>query len=299
MLQVVQFLHPGQEHGHDAHDPYYKSWNHGPHKRKFLVSEGSYVDHDGSVASGRLTFWGEWEPPSAVTSLRQPNDDPLYPKWLHRPLLPSKIPTPQGQSSSCGGCQGGSYQNTDPFVFGNDFKYVVCQQYSPAKMTPTKLAHLDRGSIVLFGSKGHQDDGSFFQVDTVFVVGDYLEYDTQDADALLDDRVSSLYRQIVYRMAFPEPTDYPMKLRLYFGATYAHPIHGMYSFVPARILDGQDVGFPRIRLHDRPYISNNLSQKFKSTESHSLAENHATWSELRQLTRDSGCVEAISLQHPC
>ncbi|HCS35492.1 MAG TPA: hypothetical protein DIW48_02085 [Sphaerochaeta sp.] len=298
MLQVVQFLHPGQEHGHDAHDQHYRSWNSGPHKRKFLVSEGSYVDQDGTVASGGLTFWGEWEPPSSVKSLRQPNDDPLYPKWLHHPLLPSKIPTPQGQSTCCGGCQGGSYQNTDPFVFGDAFKYVVCQQYSPSKMTPTKLARLDRGSIVLFGSKGHQGNISFFQVDTVFVVGDYLEYDTQDADALFDDRVSSLYLQIVYRMAFPEPTDYPMKLRLYFGATYAHPIHGMYSFVPARVLDGQDVGFPRIRLHDRPYISNNLSLKFKSTESHSLAENHATWSELRQLTRDSGCVEAISLQHP-
>lgn len=298
MLQIVQFTHPGLEHGHDKKDLHYKSWNTGPHKRKFLVSEGSYVAHDGSVASDGLTFWGEWEPPSAVKPLRQPNDDPLYPKWLHRPLLPSKIPPAQGQSSSCGGCQGGSYQNTDPFVFGDAFKYVVCQQYSPAKMSPTKLAHLDRGSIVLFGSKGHQGDASFFQVDTVFVVGDYLEYDTQDADALLDNRVSSLYRQIVYRMAFPEPTAYSLKLRLYFGATYAHPIHGMYSFVPARAYDGQEAGFPRIRLHDKPYISNNLSQRFKSTEIHSITDAFGVWSQLRQLTRESGCVQAISFQHP-
>jgi hypothetical protein len=298
MIQVVQFTHPGLEHGHDTHDPHVKSWNTGPHKRKFLLSEGSYVDHDGTVTLGMLAFWGEWEPPSSVKPLRQPNNDPLYPKWLHRPFLPSRIPTPKTQSVSCGRCKGGTYQNTDPFIFGSCFKYVVCQQYRPSNMNPTKLASLEKGSILLFGSKGHQGSSSFFQVDTVFVVADYLEYDTRDSDALIDGRVSNTYREIVYDMAFPEPTVDSMKLRLYFGATYANPLNGMYSFVPAKpYIKGED-GFPRIKIHDKPYITNNLSQGYKTTGLQSLAESYAVWSELRQITKDSGCVAAFEIQHP-
>ena len=295
MIQVVQFMHPGQEHDHDRNDPHYKSWNTGKHKRKFLLSEGSYVTEDDTVLSGLMTFWGEWEPPSTVQSLRQPHGDPLYPRWLHKPILPSKIPSPTSHGASCGACQGGSYQNTDPFVFGSCFKYFVCQQYRPSTMRPTKLARLDKGSIVIFGSKGHQGSTSFFQIDTVFVVADYLEYNTRDADALIDERVPASYREIVYKMAFPEPTQQSLKLRLYFGATIENPIHGMYSFVPAKPYSGERIGFSRVRIHGKSYITNNLSQGFKTTEVNSVAEGNRIWNELRQLSREAGCVEAITI----
>ena len=119
MLSVVQFIHPGQEHGPDRNNTNVKSWNTGPHKRKFLLSKGTYVKKDDTISSGELTFWGEWEPPSSVRTLIQPNGDPLYPRWLHKPFLPSKLPTPRTQNTLNAGCQGGSYQNTDPFVFGS------------------------------------------------------------------------------------------------------------------------------------------------------------------------------------
>lgn len=291
VIQVVQFTHPGQEHGHDKNDPNFKSWNTGPHKRKFLLSKGNYVNNDGTASSGKITLWGEWEPPSSVQPLSQPNGDPLYPKWLHRPLLPSKIPSPSTQS----GCQGGAYQNTDPFVFGSCFKYFVCQQYRPSTMNQTKLASLDKGSIVIFGSKGHQGSTSFFQIDTVFVVGDYLEYDTRNADALIDDRVPDTYRDIVYKMAFPEPTVVSLKLRLYFGATYDNPLNGMYSFVPAKPYKPGEEGFPRICIKDKPYITNNLSQGYKTTGMQSLDESYTVWSELRKISQASGCVEAVTI----
>ena len=295
MLSVVQFTHPGPEHGHDRNNPGIKSWNTGPHKRKFLLSKGTYVDKYDSVSSGQITFWGEWEPPSTVQALTQPQKNPLYPKWLHRPYLPSKIPSPINQSTSCGGCHGGSYQNTDPFVFGSCFKYFVCQQYRPSTMNPTKLAKLDKGSIVIFGSKGQQDGEPFFQIDTVFVVGGYLDYDTRYADALIDERVPKTYREIVYKMGFPEPTQQSLKLRLYFGATLQNPIHGMYSFVPAKPFSGERIGFPRIRIKDKPYITKNLSQGYKMTGINSLTEGNEIWKELRQLSRDSGCVEAVTI----
>jgi hypothetical protein len=295
VIQVVQFTHPGQEHGHDKNDTHIKSWNTGLHKRKFLLSKGTYVNNDDTISSGMMTFWGEWEPPSSVQPLSQPNGDPLYPRWLHKPFLPSRIPTPKDQSTSCRGCQGGTYQNTDPFVFGSCFKYLVCQQYRPSTMNPTKLASLDKGSIVIFGSKGHQGSTSFFQIDTVFVVADYLEYDTHSADALIDNRVPDTYRGIVYKMAFPEPTEVPLKLRLYFGATYDNPLHGMYSFVPAKPYKQGEEGFPRIRMKNKPYITDNLSQGYKTTGMQSLDKIYVVWSEIRELSRGSGCVEAVTI----
>ena len=162
-------------------------------------------------------------------------------------------------------------------------------------MNPTNLASLDKGSIVLFGSKGHQEDSSFFQIDTVFVVADYLEYNTRNADALIDNRVPKAYREIVYKMALPEPTTVPLNLRLYFGATYNNPINGMYSFAPAKPYIMGAEGFPRIQIKDKPYITNNLSQGYKTTQLLTLNESYAVWTEVRELSRDSGCVEAVTI----
>lgn len=298
MPTVVQFTHPGKEHGPDKDDPNFTSWNTGPHKRKFLVSKGTYVDNEGAVLSGRITFWGEWEPPSSVKALKQPNQNQFYPNWLHKPLLPSTLPTPKRKTDSSASCckgDGKSYQNTDPFVFGNCFKYFVCQQYRPSTLNPTQLARLDKGSIIIFGSKAQQDAISFFQIDTVFVVADYLDYDTRFADALVDGRVPDTYRKIVYNMAFPEPTPYSLPLRLYFGATQQNPIHDMYSFVPAKPYGGELVGFPRVRIKERPYITDNLSQGYKTTRISSLTEGYTIWNELRQLSREAGCVETVTI----
>jgi hypothetical protein len=208
-------------------------------------------------------------------------------------MLPSTIPKSRVQGDSGGSCQGGSYQNTDPFVFGSCFKYVVCQQYRPSTMNPTKLARLDKGSVILFGSKGQFNGDPLFQIDTIFVVADYLEYDTRNADALIDERVPDTYREIVYKMAFPEPTKVSMKLRLYFGATYDNLCHGMYSFIPAKPYTREMIGFPRIQIMDKPYITNNLSQGYKTSQMITVDESYAVWTEIREISREAGCVEAV------
>ena len=70
MPQIIQFTHPGEEHGPDSPEMAYKSWNLGPHRRKFISCQGDYVDNRNSlIMNNNLLFWGEWEPPSKVTSL--------------------------------------------------------------------------------------------------------------------------------------------------------------------------------------------------------------------------------------
>jgi hypothetical protein len=82
MPDLVQFLHPGGEHGQDR--PGFKDWNFGDHKRKFLLSEGTYVAGLRSKPrDGNVCFWGEWEPESEVTPIAAPVKG--GPQWLHRP----------------------------------------------------------------------------------------------------------------------------------------------------------------------------------------------------------------------
>jgi hypothetical protein len=125
MPKIVQFTHPGPEHKPDLKNGNHKSWNTGNHKRKFLLSKGSYVDNN-KLKDGNLTFWGEWEPPSYVTEFEY-QENKFFPGWLHKPYLPNILPNSNGYQAS--------FQNTDPCVFGDSFKYFVCKQFKPKNKT--------------------------------------------------------------------------------------------------------------------------------------------------------------------
>lgn len=280
MPKIIQFTHPGSEHKPDQKDGNHKSWNTGKHKRKFLLTKGKYVDGD-SVKDSDLTFWGEWEPPSHVKNLNsQPTK--FFPKWLHRPYLPKSIPNPQESQDD--------YQNTDPCVFGENFKYFLCKQFKPKNRTVTKLSRLDKGSLILFGSTANQNkETAFFQLDTVFVVSDYLEYDISDKNALSG---LGIYRNFSFKMAFPQPADYSLKLRLYKGATFNEPYEGMYSFSPAKPWHNENLGFPRVQLKDMDYLTNNLNAAPKYSDV-SISRVNSFWREIVEITRKSGCVEGV------
>src|SRR5208282_613473 len=109
-LCFVQFIHPGGEHAPDGGSV--KTWNRNDHKRKFLMQAGRYVA-DEKVAEGELLFWGEWEPESEAQRI----DNPIHhgPHYVHKPyyVVPKSYH---------------GLQNTDPFVFGQQFHYTGCQQ---------------------------------------------------------------------------------------------------------------------------------------------------------------------------
>ena len=282
-LKIVQFSHPGKEHGHDKTNPNHKSWNDDEHKRKFLLSEGCYVDKNNQMQKGNIVFWGEWEPDSDVQPLNQLK--PYYPKWLHTPYLPEILPPSTGYQKI--------YQNTDPCVFGDYFKYFVCKQYRQKTMKSTALATLDKGSLILFGSTANN---AFFQLDTVFVVSDFIEYNPNDSNALSEYKLG-VYRDFVFKMAFPKPIGCDLTLRLYKGATFDNPFEGMYSFSPAQIWNNQTLGFPRVpltkeSLKNTKYITNNLNAAPKCSTS-SISEIKDLWTEIRNLSRKNGCVEGV------
>jgi hypothetical protein len=82
LASFVQFPHPGGEHRPPPTD--HMPWNTADHRRKYLLADGAYLDADhGTVKTGQLVFWGEWEPPSIVVHRWAPSDG--LPRALHQP----------------------------------------------------------------------------------------------------------------------------------------------------------------------------------------------------------------------
>jgi hypothetical protein len=70
MPRIVQFLHTAVEATPEEEHDIIIPWNnHKDHRRKFILSEGKYVN-EGKEENGDLTFWGEWEAQSNIEELK-------------------------------------------------------------------------------------------------------------------------------------------------------------------------------------------------------------------------------------
>ncbi|MCB0538081.1 MAG: hypothetical protein KDE33_11220 [Bacteroidetes bacterium] len=120
-----------------------REWNDNPnqHYRKFIRNRGIYIENiiDSNPKDNDLIFWGEWEGYSKFHPLKRTN-----PNGIHEPFH-SII--------------GRACQNTDPYVFGDFFKYAICFQTGV-------MRNLDPGSLILFGTTTKVG----FLLDTVFIV---------------------------------------------------------------------------------------------------------------------------------
>lgn len=154
MPKIIQFLHTAQEAKPESKEAKIIGWNNGEnHTRKFILSEGKYVNNtkDGVQTEeiNKLTFWGEWEAQSEITLINKENNVP--PTLLNKPFLDLS--------------QTSMVHNTDPYVFGDYFRYIICKQRTFHKV----LTNLESNSIILFGSSIDKK----FRLDTVFVVSNY------------------------------------------------------------------------------------------------------------------------------
>jgi hypothetical protein len=270
-LCFVQFLHRGGEHEPDRGS--IKNWNRNNHERKFLKSAGAYLAGP-KPQKGEIVFWGEWEPESRVQG---EIDDPIdqRPRFIYEPyyVVPKSYD---------------GLQNTDPFVFGEQFHYTVCLQ----RQFP-QLRHLSEGSVILFGSCKHHA----FVLDTVFVVGDHPPIDHTRANyrKVLAGAISQEYEKVTISPIYQKPVaesraccraGSQQTLRLYSGATYAKPMQGMYSFFPCQPYEVKPRGFarPRIRL---PEIADKKNRGIKLTYLGSLDEMKSLWGRVvEQVIRD-------------
>jgi len=252
---IVQFPHPGPEHQPKGQE---MPWNTGDHRRKFMVTPGRYRDEHGGQQGGKVVFWGEWEGPSRVVRKWPPND-PL-PRFLHEP----HFDTPRVV---------GFRQNTDPWVFGERFRYSNCKQRTNRGMTATAMQRLTTGSLILFGST----IGASFVLDTVLVVGERLGSFTP---AHFDDlEVDEAFRVATLKsLSTGPPEEMNMTFTLFAGATPADPAEGMFSFVPCLPYDSDGPRFPRPTI-ELPGIVNPQSSRSTSgsTRRRPLGEVTSAW----------------------
>ena len=113
-----------------------------------------------------------------------------------------------------------------------------------------------------------------------------------------DPRSLDLYYQLVISKALPQGKPNSIKLRLYLGATFDNPIDGMYSFSPARVCGETPSGFPRVRLQDLAFLTNNLNSAPSFFPKRSLPPltpemQYAYWSAVRDESRKQGCLEGV------
>ena len=270
-VYVVQFPHPGSEHRH--HGSHAMPWNHGMHRRKFMVASGLALDASSRRVDGEFAFWGEWEAPSRVVA-RWPCQSAL-PQQLHRPFWHR----PADDTIR---------QNTDPWVFGRTFRYSNCKQIRGGR--PSALQRLTRGSVLFFGSMV----AGAFVLDTVFVVDSATQFvpglhkDADEAfqictvESLITDGLSG------------------NSLTLYTGATFENPVNGMFSFAPCRPFS-PDPRFERPALILPGHINPANGQapagvsQARATEP---ATAHAAWQETCQQVLAAGLMLGVSFHTP-
>lgn len=283
-LCFVQFLHPGGEHRPD--DGVIKHWNTKEHKRKFFIRPGKYVV-GAKLIEGQIEFWGEWEPESRVIETIA-NPIPHGPRFTYDPyyVLPESYV---------------GLQNTDPFVFGEQFHYTGCQQRT--SIGATQLRFLRRGSVILFGSC---EDRSAFALDTVFVVDRWIDHDREIYSKTLNGAVSQEYLQVTISAWYQEPSEsnscaprgQEQTWRLYFGASYDMPLRGMYSFFPCLPHAAKSRGFARPTIRIPGVITNNLNQGKKLSELSSVDEMRLLWEEIVEQVRKQGMALGVYAELP-
>ena len=323
-IKVVQFTHPGGQYSLNPIEKKncIKEWNIGDHKRKFLIAEGQFVQGKALSNPQNLMFWGEWEPDSNIVKTYSVVNPAIYPTHLHSPFIQldkkgnvikynSKLATTpiaccRGKLSPTCSKVCNQFENTDPFVFGDCFYYSLCKQEFFSS-----LRKLDVGSIILFGSTiSAKNNGPYFALDTVFVVGEMRTYTVKNYKKDLAGFIPRYYDEI---MGFATMNS-KVELTCYKGATFSNPVNGMYSFVPCvpsnKIVNG---GFQRIVLREKDFtsiripamkakkknpkfISDNLNSAPKYMES-DLATNKQVWDKICQLVHSQGCLQGMNFNY--
>ena len=269
---VVQFPHPGGERIFRGGDR--MPWNIGRHGRKFLRSAGRSVDSQGQAREvPSLFFWGEWEAPSRIVS-----------RWRREGQLPRALHDPVWERPPTS-----AYRlNTDPWVFGEAFRYSNCKQLTPHQ-NPSALQALTPGSVILFGSKLREE----FVLDTVFVVKKaecYVPLHPPETDEAF--RICTIESVVTDGRGEHEFT-------LYHGATFDKPVAGMFSFVPCRDAAREDARFARPAVSLPGYINPASAQSPSEVKTpRTLAQVSQEWSSIREQVLQAECELGVSFETP-
>jgi hypothetical protein len=279
---IVQLNHPGRQKSFRMGDGYsiqnekiYRLWNSSIiHFRKFIINDGFFVNDvsDKEPQKSDLYFWGEWEGRSYFEPIKN-SDYNILPNGLHRPFHSA----PENLK-----------QNTDPYIFGEYFKYAFCKQTGA-------LNNLSEDSLILFGST-YPSLGKFY-IDTVFVVKTYES--AIDVCANSAANYTRTYKEQTldrlgkeYRGRNPSSNK-----KLYHGKTW-YDNSEYFSFVPCKLRQELN-GFERFYLE----LKNPIFQLSKNPTGKSFLKNCAhspeeLWKQIVVEAVKQGFVLGINFSEP-
>lgn len=283
-MRIVQFIHPGAEFPINNNNSNLLNngsrevrWStEGRHYRRLVKHRGSFVDGD-DVNEGELAFWTEWEGPTVATRFNSPTCR-LCAKYYHEVQKPTE-PQGVGNRVNCRAGANNGLLNTDPCVFGDTFKYALCQQSENGV-----LRSLAENSLILFLSR---IQGTYY-LDTLFVVGESRDYTTGSANNIICSKE--------YRTLTLDRLSEGQNFTFYRGKTYQQ-CHTLFSFTPAKLWNNNNAARARCPLNlqvinqitRQDIFSTGLTQGFKATISNANQVS-SVWNEIVRQVRQNQFV---------
>jgi hypothetical protein len=278
----VQLNHPGSQKPFKLGSGYrqignqiIREWsNDNVHFRKFIQNYGHYVNDlkDLKPTQDDLYFWGEWEGNSFFNAFPRA-DFRILPNGLHKPFHSTFI---RGS------------QNTDPYIFGDNFKYCVCKQKG-------QLTSLVLDDLILFGTVMPKL-GKFY-IDTVFVIKDHnlssnvqMTRGAQYSQVYIEETLEQLNEYL------KTPT-FTNNNRVYHSKTWWDD-KDYFSFVPCK-LSYDNIGFERLFIE----LSNEIFQLSRNPTGKSFLErctlsSQDLWKEIVRISLEQGFKLGVKFDEP-
>jgi hypothetical protein len=181
------------------------------------------------------------------------------------------------------------------------------------KQQPTQLRHLERGSVILFGSCIDSE----FALDTVFVVDRWTDHDRLNFTKLhhrvprefwnatltawyKDGQAGTHKRKAGCGDGQGAPLAPKLSYRLYWGATVDKPVEGMFSYfacMPARECPS---GFARPIIRLPGIIRDNLKMGYRLNKRKRLETTTVKkyWNDVRQQVESAGLWIGVGSEMP-
>jgi len=288
MPRIIQFLHTAVEAEPNKNESIIHWNNNKDHRRKFILSEGKYVK-DNNEENSDLVFWGEWEAQSKVENLKSTKEH--LPKYLNLPYLDPSVSE--------------RTHNTDPYVFGQNFRYIVCKQ-GFSKI----LRNLEPFSLILFGSCINKK----FCLDTVFLVSEEIQkYDLNNIEDIFKSKnqyyyasVNPLYDDTNCNSNVNNEDSCKIEAdeeySFYKGVNFDEKdkYEGIYSFVPCRRYDAEN-GFkfkqPEINLD---FISEKQTQGLNACNRSNFSKEEIInyWNKIVKQIEQVGLLKGTKFKTP-
>lgn len=278
----IQLNHPGHQkpfklgHGYRLIGIHtIREWSNEPvHFRKFIQNNGLYVNglKDLQPSQADFYFWGEWEGNSYFNEF--PNADyRILPNGLHKLFHSTKIR---------------GLQNTDPYIYGDNFKYCVCKQTG-------RLTKLILNDLILFGTV--VPSLNKFYIDTVFIIKDH------NSSANVQATGGAPYSQVYKEQTLEQLNEY-LKVPTYANNNKVYQSKTWwddkeyFSFVPCK-LDYNSVGFERlfIELSNQTFLLSR-NPTGKSFLRNCTLSSKDLWKEIVRISIEQGFVLGVKFDEP-